>query len=70
MFELWFYGNDGEFSYCIGRTYEHVGWAFRHAMTRIGKANWYFDGDSWSTERMDFVFESGHIGSYFITWVE
>jgi hypothetical protein len=66
MFELWFYGNDGVFEYKIG-AYEFVEYAFRHAQARaeIHGTGWLFDGDAWITER-SFMFDSGHVGTYFI----
>lgn len=63
-FELWFYGNDGEFSYLIG-TYEYPEYAFRHVQARTDVAGWNFDGDNWSTID-DIVFDSGHTGKYLI----
>ena len=64
MFELWFYGNDGEFEYCVG-VYHFPEFAFRHAQTRARIEGWTFDGDGWSSLN-DCVFDSGHEGKYFI----
>lgn len=64
MFELWFYGNDGEFSYRIG-TYEFPEYAFRHAQARAKIEGWTFDGDGWSAINY-LTFDSGHEGTYFV----
>lgn len=64
MFELWFYGLDGEFEYKIG-SFEFIEYAFRHAQTRAKIDGWTFDGDGWSASNYS-VFDSGHEGTYFI----
>ncbi len=65
MFEFWFYGNDGEFSYHIG-TYEYPEYAFRHALVREGNMlKWRFDGDGWHTD-LNIMFH-GNRGGYLIT---
>lgn len=62
-FELWFFGNDGEFSYHYG-TAEYIEYLFRNP--RLYGFTWEFDGDGWYTTLDKTFEEANQVGGWLI----
>jgi hypothetical protein len=64
VYDFGFMDVTGDFDYTIG-TYDYIEIAFRHSIARIGKADWYCDGDTFQTSGKH-IFDNGKSGWYWI----